>query len=135
MKICSWLAAGAVATLSGLLLGACGGDDGPADTGTTAATGGGQSRPITPFGDVPFGSECDGDVDCGGEEDSCCSGGKCSPEGWCSPKCDSDQDCPVGFFCVDWDGKRCFASCEDDRDCPTDFICEEKNEHRTCRYK
>lgn len=92
-------------------------------------------RPVIDFQGIPFGDTCRVDEDCGGLADSCCTGGKCSPAGWCSPKCESDQNCPADFFCVDHDGKRCFAACVDDRDCPIDFICEDKDGHHTCRYK
>jgi hypothetical protein len=110
--------------LAGSLFGC--GDDG------TLAEG---ERPITEFEGVPYAATCDGDQDCGGEEDSCCTDGKCSPDGWCSPRCESDQECPEGFFCIDHSGSRCFSGCEDDRDCPASFICEEKSGHKTCRYK
>jgi hypothetical protein len=101
------------------------------DSGTSSAG----ERPVTDFNGVPYASTCESDQDCGGAVDSCCSGGKCSPDGWCSPRCDTDNDCPDGFYCIDHDGTRCFSACEDDRDCPTDFICEDKSGHKTCRYK
>jgi hypothetical protein len=92
-------------------------------------------RPVTELDGVPYSATCDSDADCGGETDSCCSGGKCSDEGWCSPRCESDNECHEGFFCIDHSGSRCFSACEDDRDCPLDFICEDKSGHRTCRFK
>jgi hypothetical protein len=104
---------------------ACGSDEGD----------GGGGRPVTEFDGVPYAAICDSDDDCGGQSDSCCTGGKCSAEGWCSPRCNSDQDCPEGFFCIDHSGTRCFSACSDDRDCPTDFVCEDKSGHRTCRHK
>ena len=91
--------------------------------------------PVAELNGVPFGATCSSDSECGGAADSCCTGGKCSAAGWCSPKCQSDKDCPGGFFCIDHDGTRCFSACADDRDCPTDFICEDKNDHLTCRFK
>jgi len=114
MKHLIWMAASA-------LLVACGGSEG--------------SRPIVEQDGIPFAATCGGDSDCGGQADSCCIGGKCSPDGWCSPKCSSDHDCPIGFYCIDHSGTRCFSSCEDDRDCPINFVCEEKSGHKTCRYK
>lgn len=120
--------------LAVLMIAGCGSDSA---TGTTATTGGSVdgARPVTDFNGVPFGATCSGDSECGGQADSCCTGGKCSAEGWCSPKCQTDKECPVGFFCVDHDGTRCFSECADDRDCPTSFICEEKSGHLTCRFK
>jgi hypothetical protein len=103
--------------------------------GESSDGSGGIARPVTTFNGVPYGATCDGDASCGGQQDSCCLNGKCSAEGWCSPRCESDQDCPDGFYCIDHSGTRCFSACEDDRDCPTDFICEEKSGHRTCRFK
>lgn len=110
-----------------LLVAALGcGDDGSSADG---------ARPVTELEGVPYAATCETDEECGGEEDSCCTDGKCSPDGWCSPRCESDQDCPEDFFCVDHDGSRCFSACADDRDCPEDFICEEKSGHLTCRFK
>lgn len=96
-----------------------------------------EDRPATRVDGVEFASECAEDEDCGdvGAGAECCTGGKCSPDGWCSPRCESDQDCPEGFFCIDHDGSRCFMECADDRDCPLDWECEEKNDHFTCRFK
>lgn len=93
------------------------------------------ARPVTDFEGVPFGATCGSDADCGGQADSCCTGAECSMAGWCSPKCQSDQDCPDGFYCIDHAGTRCFSACADDRECPTGFVCEEKSGHLTCRYK
>ncbi len=106
---------------------ACGDDDTP----------GFEDRPATRVDGVEYGSECAEDDDCGdvGLGAECCTGGKCSPDGWCSPRCESDQDCPEGFFCIDHDGTRCFMECADDRDCPLDWQCEDKSDHFTCRYK
>jgi hypothetical protein len=96
-------------------------------------------RTIVGFNGIPVGDTCSTDADCGGVQDACCTGGKCGPEGLCSPKCDSDQDCPQDllgdWFCIDRDGKRCFEACVNDSDCATDFICEDKDGHKTCRYK
>lgn len=111
----------------GLLLGAlsCGDDAEVAE------------RPDVTQAGIEFGSTCAEDSQCGNTDDGaeCCTGGKCGPDGWCSPRCDSDQDCPDGFFCIDHDGSRCFMACEDDRDCFTDWLCEEKSDRFTCRYK
>ncbi len=114
-----------------LMIAGCGSNE---STGTTGGSVNGE-RPVATLNGVPFGATCGGDSECGGQKDSCCTGGKCSAAGWCSPKCQSDKECPIGFFCVDHDGSRCFSECADDRDCPTDFICEEKSEHLTCRFK
>ena len=109
-----------------VLLAACGDDD-----------DGFIERPDVVEGGITYGATCAEDDECGdvalGAE--CCTGGKCSPDGWCSPRCESDQDCPEGFYCIDHDGTRCFVECADDRDCPLDWTCEEKNDRFTCRYK
>ena len=87
-------------------LGGCGDDD----------DGPGRGDILVIESGIEYGSACIEDDDCGdvagGAE--CCTGGKCSPDGWCSPRCESDQDCPEGFFCVDHDGTRCFMGCADD---------------------
>src|SRR3989442_848478 len=89
-----------------LMIAGCGGD------GSTSSTGSNNGeRPVADFNGVPYGATCSSDTDCGGQTDSCCTGGKCSAAGWCSPKCQSDKDCPNGFFCVDHDGTRCFSAC------------------------
>lgn len=120
-----------------LTIAGCGMIAGCGSDGSTSTTGGSVNgeRPVAELNGVPFGATCSGDSECGGAADSCCTGGKCSAAGWCSPKCQSDKDCPGGFFCIDHDGSRCFSACADDRDCPTDFICEDKNDHLTCRFK
>ncbi|MEO7596697.1 MAG: hypothetical protein ABI134_36160 [Byssovorax sp.] len=120
-----------------LMIAGCGMVAGCGSDGSTSTTGGSVNgeRPVAELNGVPFGATCSSDSECGGAADSCCTGGKCSAAGWCSPKCQTDKDCPGGFFCIDHDGSRCFSACADDRDCPTDFICEDKNEHLTCRFK
>jgi hypothetical protein len=115
---------GLMALFASLLV-ACG-DDGASGSG---------ERPVTELDGVPYGAECSGDAECGGDKDSCCTGGKCSPDGWCSPECETDNDCPDGFFCISHSGTRCFVGCEDDRDCPDGFICEDKDDRLTCRFK
>lgn len=115
MKLAGWLLLSVVAI-------GCGDDDSA-------------GRPTEEQGGVLFGAACAEDDDCGGKADSCCTGGKCSPQGWCSTRCETDRDCPSGFFCIDHSGTRCFSACDDDRDCPAGFVCEDKNDHKTCRYK
>jgi hypothetical protein len=99
----------------------------------------GDSRTIMSHNGIPVGDDCSSDADCGGVQDSCCKGGACGPEGLCSPKCDNDDDCPHvlldDFWCIDREGGRCFYSCVNDSDCPNDYICEDKDGHKTCRYK
>jgi hypothetical protein len=122
----------ALATL-GIALLACGNDGAPPIESTTSWVTSG--RRVAYWNGTSYGAECANDTLCGGTAGSCCLGGACSPKGWCSPRCESDAECPAGFFCVDHGERRCFYGCANDQTCANGFVCDDKNGRKTCRYK
>ena len=73
--------------LCGLLVGACGHDDGDIDE--------------------TIGAECVDDRDC---DDRCYQGGD-FPGGFCSQACATDNDCPVDAYCMEQEGGVCMFVC------------------------
>lgn len=58
--------------------------------------------------DSLVGNRCDNDRQC---EERCFIDGDKFPDGICSVTCTSDNDCPVGTYCVDENGGLCLFAC------------------------
>lgn len=131
----------------GVLLMACGGDDGATEGGSSSTGGDSGSSSDTGAAPAPVGAPCDhqGDLDFSGgfhlSNDDDCAGGICSYVMWPNSNvCGSDADCgdypePGAYVCVAGqcaysEGYRlkrsmCAQTCEVDQDClPVDLSTE-----------
>ncbi len=84
-------------------LGGCGGDS----VGNDGSTVGG---PCTSS------SQCDSECQLGGD----------FPQGVCTLRCNTDEDCPGGSFCIDKEDGICLLGCSIPSDCRGGYNCEGK---------
>jgi hypothetical protein len=76
---------------------------------------------------VLVGGPCLDDDDC---VERCLEGGR-YPGGTCTIRCDEDEECPDGTWCVDHDGGVCLLGCEEEEHCRNGYECEPQDRRGT----